>query len=302
MQRVIAAHQGVATVSEPWLLLPFLYSLRKQGVAAEYTHPLMVKAVEDFCAELPAGLDDYLDEIRTFVLRLYEKAAGDGARYFVDKTPPYYFIADEIMDLFPEAKFIFLWRNPLSIVASATDTYGDGKFSINAFREDLFIGLPRLISISQANGHRAHSVRFEELVGGSESRWRQVFDYLGIEFDPAALERFHGVALHGRSGDPTGVHRYKALSTEPTNKWRQTLANPLRKEWGRRYLRFLGRERLEAIGFDYEQLLAQLNAQPSGTNDLLGDLRRLFNDVAREPVRARERLSGPSAIKALWSA
>ena len=29
LQRVIAAHEGVATVSEPWVLLPYLYTLRE---------------------------------------------------------------------------------------------------------------------------------------------------------------------------------------------------------------------------------------------------------------------------------
>src|SRR5262249_4039220 len=146
LQRVIAAHDGVATVSEPWLLLPYLYTLRERGVVAEYTHSLMTRAIDDFCEQLPGVVDDYREEMRTMVLPLYEKAAGDSARFFVDKTPPYYFVAEDVMQLFPEGKFIFLWRNPLSIVASIIETWYDGKLYATSHREDLFVGLPRLVS------------------------------------------------------------------------------------------------------------------------------------------------------------
>ena len=53
LQRVLAAYDDVATVSEPWVLIPQVYALRRRGVVAEYTHPLMVDAIEDFCETLP---------------------------------------------------------------------------------------------------------------------------------------------------------------------------------------------------------------------------------------------------------
>ena len=142
IQRIIAAHDGVATTSEPWLLLPYAYTLRPQGVDAEYVHPLMVAAIEDFCKELPRGEEDYLAELRRFSLDLYEKAAGEGATHFLDKSPPYCLVAEEIMRLFPEAKFVFLWRNTLSVLASMIETWGPWRPTFMG--SDLFVGLPRL--------------------------------------------------------------------------------------------------------------------------------------------------------------
>jgi hypothetical protein len=305
VQRVIAAHEGVATVSEPWLLLPYLYTLRNEGVVAEYTHPLMVEAVEDFCRELPAGVEDYRYELRNFVLRLYEKAAGDEARYFLDKTPPYYFIADEIIRLFPEGKFVFLWRNPLSIVASIIETWQQGLWHPTAFREDLFIGLPRLVSAYRENRDRVHSIRFEDLLDGSRDQWQSLMDYLEIEFDADALERFSEIKLNGRMGDQIGVKQYSKLSTEPTQKWMRTLHNPLRKMWCRRYLKFLGDERLAAMGYERGRLLDELSSRPLSFASLFADLTRLTGDVAKEPVRARARrhgIGGPSVLRELFEA
>jgi hypothetical protein len=301
VQRVIAAHEGVATVSEPWLLLPLLYTLRRQGVIAEYVHPLSVNAIEDFCEQLPAGRDDYLQELRDLALHLYEKAAPD-SRYFLDKSPPYYLIADEIMTLFPDAKFVFLWRNPLSIVSSIIETWQGGRWHPTMFRSDLFIGLPRLVAAYRAAGSRAHAVRFEDLVGGDRRNWEALMQYLEIEFDPGTLERFSAVELRGRMGDPTGPRLYTALNEDTTSKWKRTFRNPLRKAWCRRYLRFLGEERLATMGYSASRLVAELDAQPINLAGLLPDLRSLVEDVAKEPARVRIRkqgLGGPNVIREL---
>ncbi len=300
IQRIIGAHKEVATVSEPWLLLPYAYTLRQRGVDAEYFHPLLVTAIEDFCKELPEGDEDYRIEMREFALRLYEKAAGDGAAFFLDKSPPYCLITAEIMRLFPEGKFIFLWRNPLSVLASVTETWGPWR--PNLMSSDLFIGLPRLLAAFESGRARAHAVRFEDLVSGSEDHWRGLTEYLDIDFEPEALQGFAKVELGGRMGDPTGPKRYSALSSEPDQKWKQTLANPIRKEWCRRYLRFLGTERLALMGYDREQMVRELDSQPGNLDSILSDSRQLLSGLAKEPIRVRTRgrtVGGPNVIREL---
>jgi len=289
VQRILGAHEGVATASEPWLLLPQAYTLRPRGVDAEYVHPLLVTAIEDFCERLPDGQDDYLEELRRFTLRLYEKAAGDGADYFLDKTPPYC--------------LVFLWRNPLSVVASMIQTWG--PWHPTFMSSDLFIGLPRLIAAYEANRESVHAARFEDLAGGDEGHWRELTDYLGLEFDPGALAGFAKVDLGGRMGDPTGRKQYSALSAEPLQKWKGTLANPLRREWCRRYLRFLGSARLATMGYEIDQMIAELDAQPASRDCFAADLWEAAKDVAKEPVRVRtrgRRLGTPSVIRQLLEA
>lgn len=303
VQRIIAAHEGVATASEPWLLLPHAYTLRRGGVDAEYVQRLMVDAIEDFCEGLPGGSREYADEMRSFILRLYERSAGDGATHFLDKTPPYCLVAEEIMRLFPEGKFVFLWRNPLSVVASLIETWG--PWYPTFMSSDLFIGLPRLVAAFEANRSRVHAARFEDLSGGEEDRWRALMDYLEIGFEPDALTGFARVELAGRMGDPTGRKRYSALSAEPQQKWKGALANPLRREWCRRYLRFLGSERLTSMGYDLERLTAELDAQPRSLDSVVPDLWQVVKDVAKEPIRVRtsnRRIGTPNVIRELLDA
>lgn len=302
VQRILASHKEIATVSEPWLLLPHAYTLRPRGVDAEYMHPLLVTAIEDFCEQLPGGREDYREQMRRFALELYERAAG-GAPYFLDKSPPYCLIADEILSIFPGAKFVFLWRNPLSVMASMTDTWG--PWHPNLMSSDLFIGLPRLIAAYETNRERSHAVRFEDLLGGGEESWRTLTEYLEIEFQPEALRDFSKVELKGRMGDPTGPKRYSRLSSEPTEKWKTILANPLRRTWCRRYLRFLGEERLAAIGYDQAGLIRELDSLPLSLDSLLPDLARSLADLVKEPVRVRThsaRIGTPSAVRELIAA
>lgn len=127
-------------------------------------------------------------------------------------------------------------------------------------------------------------------------------DYLGIDFEPDALEQFAQVELNGRMGDPTGRKLYSSLSSEPDQKWKHTLANPLRKAWSRRYLRFLGSERLATMGYDRERMEHQLDSQPASLDSLIPDLGQLVKDLAKEPVRVRtrnRRVGAPNVIRRL---
>jgi hypothetical protein len=303
VQRIVAAHEGVSTVPEPWIMLPHAYTLRRRGVDAEYFQDLLAGAVEDFWVHLPAGEADYLGEVREYALRLYAKAAAEGATHFVDKSPPYCLVAAELMRIFPEAKFVFLWRNPLSVIASMIETWGPWRPTF--MTADLFVGLPRLVAAHEENPVRSHALRYEDAVSGDRATWEGLMQYLEIEFAEEALTRFAEVDLEGRMGDPTGRKAYRTLSSNPKTKWRATLANPVRREWCRRYLRFLGRGRLASMGYDQGQLLAELEALPRTLDGTGADLWRAAKGIAREPIRVRtrnRRLATPNVVRTLLSA
>lgn len=259
-QRILAAHQDIATVSEPWILLPYFYTLRDRGIYAEYNHTSLTLAVEDFYKALPGGREDYIEELRELALRLYSKAARGDARYFLDKTPRYHLISNEIVEAFPDGKHVFLWRNPLSVAASIIETWGDGRWNLYRHKLDLFDGLEALIETYERNRERSHAVRYEDLLINPEKEWREIFRYLELSFDGSVLELFDNVKLNGRQGDPSGIHRYDRVSREPLERWRQTLNSPMRKAWCRRYLEWLGTKRLATMGYDLDGLLNELDS------------------------------------------
>lgn len=292
-QRILAAHEDVATASEPWLLLPYFYTLKRGGVYAEFNHAALVNAIEDFCSVLPGGREEYLAEIREMVLRLYGRAAPEGVRYFLDKTPRYHLIAGDIVSAFPGARYIFLWRNPLSVVSSIIETWGGGRWNLYRHKIDLFEGLENLIRTYTTAGDRAHAVRYEDLVTDPEDTWRGVFRYLGLPFDGSVLDSFGSIKLKGRKGDPTGTRIYDGVSRSSLERWRQTLNTPFRKAWCRRYLHWIGAERLRIMGYDYEELMAELSSLRVSGKRIASDAFRACYGLAyatSEPGILREKL------------
>ena len=207
-------------------------------------------------------------------LRLYTKASPEGTRYFLDKTPRYHLVSDEIVAAFPDARYLLLWRNPLAVVASLIETWADGKWNLYRFKVDLFDGIENLFRTYEIHEDKIHAVRYEALITKPEETWGDVFRYLGLPFDGSVLAHFGGVELAGRWGDHSGTQRYAGVSSEPLERWKRVLNNPVRKAWCRRYLRWIGRERLAVMGYDLDALTAELDALPTS-------YRRVGSDVGR---------------------
>lgn len=275
LQRMLATHPEIATTSEPWLLLPFLYALRTKGVKSEYNHQDMALAFEDFCEQLPGKKADYYSSIRDLALDLYSKASGGNSQYFLDKTPRYHLIIDEIHEIFPEAKFIILWRNPVAVAASMMETWNKGRWNLYHFEVDLYTGLSNLCDTAKKHTDKIYNIRFEDLVGNPEGESQKLLDFLQLAGTSSEAAEFSSVSLEGRMGDPTGVKQYKTVSTDSLQKWQSTMANPWRKHWSKQYLNWIGQDRIELMGYDFNELHEELSHIKIGKKHFINDIARL---------------------------
>jgi hypothetical protein len=125
-----------------------------------------------------------------------------------------------------------------------------------------------------------------------EETWGEVFRYLDLSFDRSALDRFGNVELVGRWGDRTGTPKYTEVSADPLERWRQTLNNPVRKAWCRRYLRWIGRDRLAVMGYDLDGLIAELDSVPMSYRRVGSDVGRgcwgLIRDLSEPKILAQK--------------
>ncbi|MGH2965771.1 MAG: sulfotransferase family protein [Solirubrobacterales bacterium] len=288
VQRVLATNPAIATASETWLLMPFL-----SAAPAEETLPsrgawdlTAAQAIHDFTHELPLGKDSYLAAVRKFALDMYSQAAGGGAVYFLDKTPAYAHFLPDLIRIFPEAKFVVLWRNPLAVAASIVETFCDGSWEPDRYPLSLYAAPAALTEAAEQYAGRVWPVRYEDLVSAECDAWQGLMDYLELDFEPASLETFGRTALAGRLGDKSGTARYSALSPEPLTKWTQTIRTPLRKAWCRRYLDWIGPDRLSVMGYKHAELQADLDATPVGFGGLANDSVRVAESFARRLWRA----------------
>jgi len=301
LQRMLSKSGEISTVNEPWILLPLLYALKEEGAYSEYNHRVMCYAIDDFCNKMPNGKEDYLSEVHDLVLNLYKKASAQSTRYFLDKTPRYHVVSGTIMDMFPEGKFIFLWRNPLAIIASIIDTWGRGKWNVYISHIDLYAGLEELIEVFKKNRNNACVVHYEDLLKQPVAELEKLSSYLSLELGQEPLSLSQDDELRGKMGrdrsmkmgDPSGAVKYKEISDEPLSKWKRTLSSPIRKAWCRRYLKWIGPDRLKIMGYDYDVLMKELDEIPLSFDHLFSDCARIVGSVVYslcEPIIFRDKV------------
>ena len=279
LQTILTSHSEITSASEPWLLLPLIYMLKERGTYTEYGHNTSVRALVDLFKEMENGEKDYKDELKNFVLRIYKKISKKNTTYFLDKTPRYHLIAKNIIEIFPDAKYIFLWRNPISIIASMIDTFGNGKWQLFNYKIDLFTGFNNLITTYQEYKNKVYSIRYENLIIEPKKQLKSLFQFLDLPIENNSVPDLQSIALRGRLGDKHGIRNYKNLSEEPLNKWKKTICNPLRKKWSKYYLNWIGDEKLSLIGYNKKHILADVDNNSYSNNMLISDCTRLFYGI-----------------------
>lgn len=273
LQRILACHPEIKTTAEPWLLLPWLAPITALPGSAAYNYHHAREAIDDFTQHLSEGRSSYLSAVRKAANRLYADVAEEHA-YFLDKTPRYHLIIDEIAEAFPEARLIILWRNPLAAAASMMDTWSSGRWNLHRFEIDLREGVINLLRAQEQHQERLLEIRFEQLLAEPEAQFSRLLKYLELEADPRILSDFHQVDVSGRMGDPTGVKKYRQLNTENASRWVTAFSNPLRHRWAKSYIDWLGNERLQRMGYDRHELLDTLNHSPTTARHLASDAAR----------------------------
>jgi len=260
LQRLLMAHKDIRSVAEPWILLPLVYAFREQGVASEYSAYLSSLAINDFIDNLPNGKADYFSAAKHFVQDLYTRQCTGNEIYFLDKTPRYFFIIPEIAQIFPEARFIFLFRNPIHVFASILSTWGHGRLNkLNNHRIDLLQGPSLLAQGWEDLKNKSLAVSYENLVTDPRKELASIFAYLEIPPDYEVLKTFTHQKTHGRLGDPS-AQNYTSIQTASIKKAEQIFTTPYRKYMVKKYIRDTDDRTLSILGYEKKSLLEEISA------------------------------------------
>lgn len=123
-----------------------------------------------------------------------------GKRYIVEKTPANVFAWRRIAECWPDARFIFLLRHPLSIVRSWHESDPEKRSLEEAGRE----ALEYMNAVEEARATLVgHTVRYETLTEDPEGTMRGICTFLGIGWEPSMLQYGDRAAgkLHRGLGD-----------------------------------------------------------------------------------------------------
>ncbi|MCB0383235.1 MAG: sulfotransferase [Psychroserpens sp.] len=270
LQRVLMSHDDVCSVAEPWLLLPQIYTLKETGTLSEYSSLTTHLAIQDFINNLPNKDQDYNASLKTFILDLYAKQCQNNERYFLDKTPRYYLIIDDIVNLFPEAKFIFLFRNPIHAYASAITTWGNNRFNkLRSSYDDIVLGTKLLSEGYTKHQDKSIAVNYESFVTNFETELKRITAYLDLDLNHSILNNFSEQNTKGSLGDPTGVTKYTTISNKSIDAWKQVFNSSIRKKYALWLLKEISAKDLETQGYNKDNIIEEIKRLNSKNNHLI---------------------------------
>ncbi|MBT5434321.1 MAG: sulfotransferase [Alphaproteobacteria bacterium] len=219
---------------------------------------LNVPAIEACHFDTALGLTrDWPEEWRIpFLARAYFYSAVEhlGITRLAEKTPGHELHASLLKHCFPRARFVYLVRHPVDVVASIRGVLG--RQTERGVDPELLrwwqmsaIDFTRRWRRSVAAGHLMHealpgevmSVRYERFIEEPETVARQIFGFVGAAFDPAFLQ--------------SDLHAANWADWEPH------LKEPI-GDTGAHWSDHLGAADVEAIQSELGDLMAAINYEP----------------------------------------
>ncbi len=155
----------------------------------------------------PATIPTDLKDLRTAIRRIYRAYAGPAI--WGCKSPNYYDRLQELHDMFPDARFVIIWRDPADVCRSVLRA---GQVSYSWFnRRGMFhralFGHQVLKQECEALVRRAahlHQIQYEDLIKDPETATMGICEFLNLPFEPkmASLKGSDHSAI-----DPAAQHK-----------------------------------------------------------------------------------------------
>ncbi len=255
LQKMLMSHIDIASTAEPWFLLPLCYMRKKKGVTSPYGHVQSVNAFSRIISE--CGKESIDNSVREFVYSIYSSYCKNGEKFFLDKTPRYYWILDELLDLFPDGKFVVLLRNPVSIFSSSLEAFRNNSMRrIDHLDSDFCVG-PKLIGKFVKNHiDSIKLVSYEQLIDSPEQTIEDLCNFIGVGYNEHIIKESFNISLKGH-GDHLGAARYKTVKQMP-EKWKEKIDTWYRKKRLIKYINEYSTEYLEAGGYNKKKMLSAI--------------------------------------------
>lgn len=249
LQRLIFSNSKVHTLPETWFLLDLLGSRRTDLVQAEFNNELTQKALGNTIQTM--GLEKHIDLTREYILGFYCNLLK-GGEYFVDKTPRYYEILEDIQLYLPKSHKICLVRHPLDVLDSIIRMWVKNKSNLGHFYRDICIAPLSIMEWVQQGNAGNVMIRYEDVVSNQSEVITKLENFLGMRFDPENFRPSSTTTLHGAFGDKGEMQKEEQIVNRQIGEWKSRKKS---KWWNYflGYAHFLGPEFFEYYGYEYPE-------------------------------------------------
>jgi len=295
LQAILGGHPDIHTCSEPWVALPFIYALKGEGAEFDFDSRLSKSAINAFFRE--GGIDEefYNSELNSFLTSLYSRAlSNSGKKYFLDKTPRYYEISSDLINIFPKAKFIVLLRHPLSVLNSILKTWVNEEVDkLYYYTRDLLVAPRKLLDFSSEYKEKICLVSYEALVNSPKAEIKRICEYLGVDYLQEIIS--YNPDVDWFYGDKNFKDK-QAPDGKSIDAWKNQLSKNRHANFSLYYLRELGEEIVNSLGYDYSSALSYVkrfnpNERDYNAWNALLPTTYVFS-VEEQRMQAKEKLHG----------
>ena len=259
LQLILSGHPDIATTSEPWIALHPFFALKEHGIDARYNARLAREALKEFLTQNRLDETFYNEQVSHFLNAFYQKAMKhQGKKYFLDKTPRYYLIIDELMETFSDASFIFLVRHPVAVLNSIMKTWVKDDYKVlGLFKDDLLLAPRLIVDACKRYSDRSYVLKYEDIVSNPENVLSKICDYLGVDYSNDMLD-YGKLRPDWKFGDHVGIHKSSRPSSDSLRSWEKGFESEQLNLLLYSYLEDLGEDLIEIMGYDYKDIISKI--------------------------------------------
>lgn len=285
LQQILNSHPAIYSLPEPWLMLPLVYLTKedKEGRNA-YNEAYAKINLRQFLDRVPNGRDNFQERIKEIGRLTYQDAVPKEAKYayFLDKTPRYYHIVEELLEWYPDAKCILLARNPAAVFCSIMNYNFKGRtdwLSKNDRLHDIFTA-PEVLC-KYKNDSRVIFTRYEDLINHTPPTVKMIFQYLGLESTEEIQRGSYQIGdafRHTSSIDQKSVGNHTQPVTKYLDGWKNTIDSHQKKRLLLDYLEKLGKETFTDLGYSFDSSMQTVKNIPTQKPLFTFSLKQLSNN------------------------
>lgn len=179
---------------------------------------VLVKEISDF----PKSTQNIGNLYRHLVLH-FAKKLGQEPMAIGDHSPLMTHFPKLMLEQFPEAKFLFLVRDPRDVVLSYTKFKGS-KMKTPQERAEKWLNSVQVYSqIKRDHPNRIHALRYEDLVTQTKEVMEKVASFLGVDFQELMCkQKVEGDTMNVENFEHH-QNLYKPIFSSSVGKWKKEL-------------------------------------------------------------------------------
>lgn len=247
LQNLLAWHPSVVTGRETQVFAGYLSLIRDRW---NYDARKLGGNNSRYAVGPPTVMDqeDFLDICRKFAWKVYDKMADSDpdAKILLDKTPNHLHEAEFILNVFPDARFIHIVRDPRAVVnsllraAEGWGSYWAPRSPVDAARRwtEAVRSFDRLKSLTT----EVEEVRYEDLHTDGEEILSRLWRWLDLEADvELSRQAVEACAIDRMKADGGGMPADGAVESVPSGFYRTGRPDSWKQELSRHQVALVDR-------------------------------------------------------------